>query len=130
MSHHIAKQVHDKFKIFSGELASDGSIGKLADEVAAFAKKSNIAPKSIGVAYLEHGKRLVITLGYVEDDAPYPIKLHCIRLGKIEVKAGDFSTLEKKISAASAKHRNIICHELYVTGENDFTLVVMTHQAE
>ena len=53
MSHHIAKQVHDKFKIFSGELASDGTIGKLADEVAAFAKKSKIAPKSIGVAYLE-----------------------------------------------------------------------------
>ena len=64
MSHHIAKQVHDKFKIFSGELAADGSIGKLADEVAAFSKKSKIAPKSIGVAYLEHGKRLVITLGY------------------------------------------------------------------
>jgi len=33
MAHHIAKQVHDKFKIFSGELASDGTIGKLADEV-------------------------------------------------------------------------------------------------
>jgi hypothetical protein len=130
MSHHITRQVHDKFKIFSGELAPDGTIGKLADEVAAFAKKSKIAPKSIGVAYLEHGKRLVITLGYVEDDAPYPVKLHCIRLGKVDVKSGNFSALETTISAASAKHRNIICHELYVTGENDFTLVVMTHQAE
>jgi hypothetical protein len=129
MAHHITKQVHDKFKIFSGELAADGTIGKLADEVAAFAKTSKIAPKSIGVAYLEHGNRLVITLGYLEDDAPYPVKLHCVRLGKVDVKAANFAALEQKIAAASAKHRDIICHELYVTGENDFTLVVMTHQA-
>jgi hypothetical protein len=130
MSHHITKQVHDKFKIFSGELASDGTIGKLADEVAAFAKKAKIAPKSIGVAYLEHGNQLVITLGYRDDEAPYPVKLHCIRLGKVDVKTGNFAALEKKIVAASGKHSDIICHELYVTDENDFTLVVMTHQAE
>jgi len=130
MSHHIAKQVHEKFKIFSGELASDGSIGKLADEVADFARKSKIAAKSIGVAYLEPHKRLVITLGYRDDEAPYPIKLHCTRLGKIDVKAANFGALEEKLSAASAKQSNIICHELYVTGQDDFTLVVMTHQAE
>ena len=76
MAHHITKQVHDKFKIFSGELAADGTIGKLADQVAAFARKSKIAPKSIGVAYLEHGNRLVITLGYLQDDAPYPLRPH------------------------------------------------------
>jgi hypothetical protein len=130
MAHHIAKQVHEKFKIFSGELASDGTIGKLADEVAAFAKTSRIAPKSIGVAYLDSHKRLVITLGYRDDEAPYPIKLHCIRLGKIDLKGANFGALEEKLSTASAKHRNIICHELYVTGQDDFTLVVMTHQAE
>jgi len=52
--------VHDKLKIFSGELAADGSIGKLAEEVAVFANKSKIAPKSIGVVYLEPDKRLMI----------------------------------------------------------------------
>ena len=56
MAHHIAKQVHDKFKIFSGELAADGTIGKLADEVAAFANTSKIAAKSIGVAHIEPGQ--------------------------------------------------------------------------
>jgi len=130
MSHHITKQVHDKFKIFSGELAADGTIGKLADEVAAFANKSKIAPKSIGVAYLEPSKRLVITLGYRDDEEPYPIKLHSVRLGKVEVKGNDFSVLEKKMGEAGGKHRDIICHELYVTGGNDFTVVVMTHQAK
>jgi len=129
MSHHIARQVHEKFKIFSGELAADGTIGKLADEVAAFANKSKIAPKSIGVAYLEPS-RLVLTLGYRDDEDPYPVKLHCIRIGKIDLKGSNLSGLEEKIGKSAAKHRNIICHELYVTGGNDFTLVVMTHEAK
>jgi hypothetical protein len=130
VTHPIHKQVHDKFKVFSGELAPDGTIGKLADEVAAFASKSKIAPKSIGVAYLEPGKRLVLTLGYGTDEEPYPVKLHCVRLGKVDAQGGNFTALEKKIAQASAKQRNIICHELYVTGENDFSLVVMTHEAK
>ena len=130
MAHHIAKQVHDKFKIFNGELAADGTIGKLADEVAAFVNKSKVAAKSIGVAYLEPGKGLVLTLGYTEDADPYPVKLHCIPLGKVDVKAGNFHALEASMAKATAKHKNIICHELYVTGGNDFTMVLMTHEAK
>ena len=130
MSHHIARQVHGKFKIFSGELAVDGTIGQLANEVAAFANQAKIAPKSIGVAHLEASKRLIITLGYVEDAEPYPIKLHCVRLGKVHVEGNDFSALEEKMTKAGGKHANIICHELSVTGGNDFTVVVMTHEAK
>jgi hypothetical protein len=33
------------------------------------------------------------------------------------------------MAKATGKHRNIICHELYVTGGNDFTMVLMTHEA-
>jgi hypothetical protein len=128
MAHHIAKQVHDKFKIFSGELATDGTIGKLADEVAAFANKSKIAAKSIGVAHIEPG-RPVITLGYRDDEEPYPVKLHCLPLGKVDLKAGDFHAFETSMAKATGKHRNIICHELYVTGGHDFTMVLMTHEA-
>lgn len=127
MPHHITRQVHDKFKLFTGELAADGTIGKLAEEIAAFANTPKIAPKSIGVAYLEPSRRVIITLGYRDDEDSYPVKLHCIRLGKTEIKGSDFSALEEKIGKATAKHGNIICHELYVTGGNDFTLVVMTH---
>ncbi len=129
MVHHIAKQVHDKFKIFTGELAADGTIGKLADEVAAFVNKSKIAAKSIGVAYLDSGKRLVITLGYRDDKEPYPVKLHCIPLGKVDLGAGDFRGLDTSMAKATSKHRNIICHELYVTGVHDFTMVLMAHEA-
>jgi hypothetical protein len=130
MRHHITKQVHEKFKVFSGELSADGTIGKLADEIAAFAKRAKAAPKSIGVAHLEPTKRLVITLGYREDELPYPIGLKCIPLGKVDVEGHDFSALEAVMVKATRKHRNIICHELYLTGPNELMMVVMTHKAK
>ncbi len=125
----IANQVHNKFKVFAGELAADNSIGALADEVAAFAGEAKIAAKSIGVEYLEAVKRLVITLGYRDDEEAYPIKLNCVPLGKIDAVSEDFSALETAMTDASSSFNNIICHELYVTGEGDFLMVFMTHQA-
>jgi hypothetical protein len=125
----IATQVHNKFKVFAGELAADNSIGGLADEVAAFAVDAKIAAKSIGVEFLESAKRLLITLGYRDDEEAYPIKLDCLTLGKIDVLSEDFSTLEKAMADASSNFNNIICHELYVTGEGDFLMIFMTHQA-
>ena len=126
---HIAKQVHDKFKVFAGELAPDKTLGKLADEVAAFAASHKVAAKSIGVEYLESAKRLVITLGYRDDEEPYPIGLHSVALGKIDAFASDFSALEKAMAKASSHYKNTICHELYVTDDGDFLMILMTHQA-
>jgi hypothetical protein len=125
----IKKQVHDRFKVFVGELASDHTIGKVADEVAAFAARAKIAAKSIGVEYLESRKRLIVTLGYRDDEPAYPIRLHSVPLGKVDALASDFSALEKAMAEASSRYPNIICHELYVTNEGDFLMVFMTHQA-
>ena len=116
MAHHITKQVHEKFKIFTGALAADNTIGKLAGKVSDFAKKSKAAAKSIGVAYLESTKLLVITLGYRSDQEGYPINLHCIPMGKIDPSNHDFGALEKAMAKATSHHKNIICHELYLTG--------------
>jgi hypothetical protein len=124
----IKAQVHDRFKLFTGKLAKDKTIGKLADEVAAFAKHTQAAAKSIGVEYIESAGLLLLTLGYRDDEEPYPIKLHCVPLGKIDAVAGDFSKLEAAMAKASGKIRNIICHELYLTGDGDFVLVFMTHE--
>jgi hypothetical protein len=128
MTHHITRQVHEKFKIFTGELAADHTIGALAEEVSDFAKQSGVAAKSIGVAYLESAKRLVITLGYRSDEDAYPIKLHCIPLGRIDLKDHDFDALEKAMARATSHHRNIICHELYLTSTRDLMMVLMTHE--
>jgi hypothetical protein len=36
--------------------------------------------------------------------------------------------LEAAMAEASGKIRNIICHELYLTGDGDFVMVFMTHE--
>jgi hypothetical protein len=125
----IKNQVHTNFKVFVGELATDRSIGDLGAKVANFAKTAGVAAKSIGVEYLESLKKVVITLGYRTDEAPYPIGLQSIALGKLQVLASDFSALEKAMADAAEKHPNVICHELYVTESQDFFLVLMTHEA-
>jgi hypothetical protein len=123
----IKAQVHDKFKLFSGQLASDHTVGKLADEVAAFVGQARVAAKSIGVVSPSPG-RILLTLGYRDDAEAYPIKLHSASLGKLDAAASDFSSVEKAMSDAAGKYSNIICHELYVTPDGDAMMVIMTHE--
>jgi hypothetical protein len=124
----IQNQVHTKFKVFVGELAADRSIGDLGAKVAGFAKTAGVAAKSIGVEYLEAPKKMVVTLGYRTDETPYPIRLQSVALGKLQVMASDFGALETAMANAAEQHSNVICHELYVTEDQDFFLVLMTHE--
>ena len=125
----VKNQVHTNFKVFVGELAADGPIGDLGMMVSSFAKTEGVAAKSIGVEYLESLKKIVITLGYRTDESPYPIRLQTVALRKVQVLAGDFSALESTMAKAAEKHSNVICHELYATENQDFFLVLMTHDA-
>jgi hypothetical protein len=126
----IEKQEHQSFKIFSGPLGEKNSLGPLAEEVASFVSREKVAAKSIGVEYLEAAKRLIITLGYREGKEFYPVKLTSVGIGKVEDLAtrSDFSELERAISEASQKVERIICHELYITEDNEFLIVFMTHE--
>lgn len=125
----IASQVHGKFKVFAGELQKDNTIGPLADEVAKFVSDAKIAPKSIGVEYVESAKRLIITLGYRDDEDAYAVNINCVSLGRIDAFGDDFGSLEAAMTEASSKQNNIICHELYVTDDHDLLMIFMTHQA-
>lgn len=124
----IDEQVHHKFKVFVGELNADQTVGAMAREVASFAEQNKVAAKSIGVEYLESAKRLIITLGYRDDEDFYPIQLQSVPLGKVAAPEQDFTALEQKMAEAGENLQNIICHELYVTDSNDFVMVFMTHQ--
>jgi len=115
-------QIHHKFKVFVGDLPADNSLGSLADEVAAFSKDK--AAKSIGVEYLESAKKLVISLGYSESDAAYPVSLSSVGLGKFALS--DLASLEAKMGEASSNSGSVICHELYVTDDNEFFMVFLT----
>ena len=78
----IAQQVHAKFRLFSGVLEDGKSIAKLAEQVEQFAAHAKAAPKSIGIEYLGHSKRIVFSLGYRDDEPAYPVKLNIVSLGK------------------------------------------------
>ncbi len=126
----VKAQVHSKFKLFCGPLGPNASLGKLATDVEAFATSAKAASKSIGVEYLEGTKQVVLSLGYRDDEAAYPIKLHTISLGKVESLAtAELAHLEKKMEEAAAKIPHVICHELLVTESREFVIVLMTHAA-
>lgn len=120
-------QVHNKFKIFTGALAADKTIGALADQISAFVVDHKVAAKSIGVEYLESAKKLIITLGYREGEDTYPVKVSTVSLGKIGgLESGDVSRLEAAMTGACTAIDGIICHELYITDDGDFLVVFMS----
>jgi hypothetical protein len=125
----IAEQVHGKFKVFAGPLHEDNTIGPLAEEIARFVRESGAAAKSIGVEYLESADRLIVTLGYRDDEAGYPVRLSSVSLGRVEAVGPDFADLERRMAEAGSQFQNIICHELYVTEDHDFMMIFMTHEA-
>lgn len=119
----IDQQIHDHFKVFTGEITN---FDELSAKVSAFAVENKIAAKSIGVEYLESAGKLVVTLGYRADEEFYPISLHAEIIGKIDALGSDFTALEQKMAEASRKVSNIICHELFITENNDFQMIFMT----
>jgi hypothetical protein len=126
----VNAQVHSKFKLFSGPLGPNASLGALATEVEQFAAKAKAAAKSIGVEYVEHSKQVIVSLGYRDDEAAYPIKLHAVSIGKIDgLDAAHLAEVEKKMEAAAAKITKIICHELLVTEASELIMVFMTYAA-
>ena len=122
----IASQVHSKFKVFAGELDANKTIGPLAGQITKFVREAKVAAKSIGVEYIESAARLIITLGYRDDEHWYPVEINCVSLGKIDALGSDFAALEQDMSRAAQKHSNIICHELYVTDDREFLMIFMT----
>lgn len=116
--------------MFAGKLEPGHSIAKLAEQVEQFAAQAKAAPKSIGVEYLEHSATVVVTLGYRDDEPAYPIKLHVVSLGKASsLDSADLHRLELQMEQAAAKLTNVICHELFITEDDEFLMVVMVHQA-
>ncbi len=122
-------QVHSKFKLFRGKLQKGNKITKLAAEVEAWAKSAKVAPKSVGIEYLEGDGKLVLSIGYRDDEAGYGIKLSAVGLGRVKkLKKDQLADLEKKMAAASAKVAQVICHELFVTDDHDFVMVFMSQR--
>jgi hypothetical protein len=121
----VTDQIHGKFKVFAGELQGN-SIDRLAAEVESFVARERIAPKSIGVEFLESSRRVILTLGYRDDEPGYAVNLASAYLGKLEdLEPATLTRLEGKMAEAAADLTNVICHELLVTDEQDFVMVFL-----
>lgn len=122
-----AGQIHHKFKVFAGAIGPDGGLGELGGEVARFVAQSNVAAKSIGVEYIESANRLLLTLGYRDDEAGYPVTVTTTALGKVDIlDTGNFTSLEAAMEKASLASTNILCHAEYVTTDGTFVMVFLT----
>jgi hypothetical protein len=127
----VAGQVHNKFKVFSGTLGADRTMGGLAREVESWVRSAKVAPKSIGVEYVEAAGRLLLSIGYRDDEPGYAVALTTVEVGRIEaLDAPGLAKVEQAMAAATAKLNDVICHELYVTGSNELLMVFMTRAAE
>src|ERR1700750_1320933 len=97
----VTTQVHDKFKVFTGT-PGNGDLGPLAGQVEAFVRDQRIAPKSIGVEFIERARKLVLTIGYRDDEQPYEVRLTSRSLGKVD-GLEDLGGLEQRMSAVAGE---------------------------
>jgi hypothetical protein len=124
----VKAQVHDSFKLFAGKLDSAGHIGDLAKQVSAWAASANVAPKSIGIEFVEHSKQVIMSIGYRSDEPAYGVTVASSKIGKIDkLDAAELTKLEGQLGKAAAGQANVICHELYVTDANELYMVTMSH---
>jgi len=119
-------QIHSKFKVFIPEanIPYEDAMRQLNGMVVAFTKDSKIAPKSVGIEYLEARKALVLSLGYRDDEPGYPVNIISLSLGKPDLTP---TAIEAKMTEVASNVPNFICHEFFVTGDNEFVMVLLTH---
>lgn len=126
----VKAQVHRKFKVFSGPLGADRTMGALAGQVESWVRSAKVAPKSIGVEFVEAAGRLLLSIGYRDDEPGYAVKLHTVDVGRIEgLDQAGLAKVEQAMASATAGLKDVICHELYVTNENELLMVFMTRAA-
>ncbi len=124
----VKAQVHESFKLFAGKLDAAGHIGDLAKQVTAWAASAKVAPKSIGIEFVEHSKQVILSVGYRSDEAGYGITLASSKIGKIDkLDQAELTKLEGALGKAAGAQQNVICHELYVTDANELYMVTMSH---
>jgi hypothetical protein len=117
-------QIHHRFKVFTGDAGADGGLASLAPEVERFVQDRGVAAKSIGVEFLESARKLVLTLGYRDDEPGYAVRLTSRSVGKVDAME-DLSGLEARMAEAAGDLHGVLCHELFVTDEGEFVMVFM-----
>jgi hypothetical protein len=111
------------FKLFQVKYDNGVGVEPLLREIEAWVKYNGVAPKSVGVEYLEGKDILVMSLGYNTAES-YPITLTHKVVGKLDLS--NLATMEDAISAQASLLQGVICHELFVLDDGTLTLVFMS----
>lgn len=118
-------QVHHHFKVFAG-----AEFDAVAQEVEAWSAGGGSAPKSIGIEYVEAAGKLLLSVGYRDDEPGYPVRLHAVSLGTLgDLDAGSLDGIGRAMSEASRQFDRVVCHELYVTADHQVRMVFMVQGA-
>ena len=117
----VEAQVHHKFKVFT---TSGANVAELGAQVEGFVADGQVAAKSIGVEYLESAGKLVLTLGYRDDEPGYGVRITSRSVGVVD-SLDDLGGLEARMSEAAGNLAGVLCHELFVTDSGEFVMVFM-----
>ncbi|HYH80287.1 MAG TPA: hypothetical protein VEX86_10830 [Longimicrobium sp.] len=117
----VEAQIHHKFKVFTG---SGADVGQLGMQAEAFVRERQVAAKSIGVEYLEGAGKLVLTLGYRDDEPGYEVRISSRSVGVVD-GLDDLGGLEARMGEAAGNLAGVLCHELFVTDAGEFVMVFM-----
>jgi hypothetical protein len=112
---------HSQFKIFKGTLAN---VSDLQKSIESFVAENKISARSIGIEFIEHSKEVLISLGYSKEGEHSPVSIGFVNLGKVDL--GNTSAIEKLMSEAAEKQKNVICHELCITDTQEFMMLFMS----
>jgi len=118
-------QIHSKFKFFipAAGLPHSEAIRLLSNMVSTFSRENKVAPKSLGIEFRERDKRLLLSLGYRDDEPGYEVKVSHVNLGKID---GGPEVFEKAMEQAATGVENVICHEFYITDSDEFVMILLS----
>jgi hypothetical protein len=118
----VMDQIHNNFKMFTAQYAKGIGLDQLLREIEGWVKTNKVAPKSIGIEFLEDTKTLIMSIGY-RNDEQHEITLNTALIGKLDID--NLTKCEKDIEEAISGLKDIICHELFVTDEGLLHMIFM-----
>jgi len=112
---------HSQFKIFKGKLEQ---ISDLQKNIESFVATNKVSARSIGIEFIEHSKDVLISVGYSKEGEHKEVSIGLVNLGKVNLE--DTDNMEKLMSDAAEKQKNVICHELCITDKDEFLMLFMS----
>lgn len=114
---------HNEFKLFTAKYNNGKGLKPLLNKIMKWSGSQNIEARSIGVEYLEGKDMLLMSLGFVLSNKPHPITLKSVKMGVLDLD--DLDGMNLKMSHQAEDEEGVICHELFVTGDDSLTLIFM-----